>query len=152
MSVFVLSFLFIISAITPVFAAGDQAFDVMSLLPIVLIFGVFYFLLLRPQQKKMKSHQELLNNLRKGDRVTTSGGIIGVVQKTTEKEVVLDVGDNVRLTFVKQMITEVIAPESTALVKNNTPKESTPKAASSKKKVAQKTDETTSSSSDVSQN
>lgn len=110
-----LSWLLLLSFVTPVFAGSDQAFDVMSLLPIVLIFGVFYFLLLRPQQKKMKTHQQLLANLKKGDRVTTSGGIIGVVQKTTDTEVVLDVGDNVRLTFLKQMVTDVMNNDAAAV-------------------------------------
>lgn len=89
--------------------AGGGGFDVMSLLPIVLIFVVFYFLLLRPQQKKMKQHQELLSNLRRGDKVVTSGGIIGTVSKlVTDNEVMIEVDDNVRVRVVKSMITEVL--------------------------------------------
>ncbi len=93
---------------TAAFANTGGGFDVMSLLPIVLIFAVFYFLLLRPQQKKVKAHQELLMTLRRGDKVVTSGGIIGIVQKTTETEVVLEVAENVRINVVKNMINEVI--------------------------------------------
>lgn len=89
--------------------SGVGGFDVMSLLPIALIFVVFYFLLLRPQQKKMKQHQEMLGNLRRGDRVVTSGGIIGTVSKiTAENEVMIEIDDNVRVRVIKSMITEVM--------------------------------------------
>ena len=100
--------------------AGGGGFDVMSLLPIFLIFIVFYFLLLRPQQKKAKAHQELLGNLRRGDKVITSGGIIGIVQKTTDTEVVLEIAEGVRINVVKQMISEVMAGQSTHAAKPST--------------------------------
>ncbi len=99
---------------TTAFASPSMSvggFDVMSLLPIVLIFGVFYFLLLRPQQKKMKAHQELLGSLHKGDKVITTGGIIGVVQKTMETEVVLEIADGVRVNVVKAMISDVVGKD-----------------------------------------
>jgi preprotein translocase subunit YajC len=105
--------------------AGAGGFDVMSLLPIVLIFVVFYFLLLRPQQKKAKQHQELLGNLRRGDKVITAGGLIGTVSKVTaDNEVILDVGDNVNVHVVKSMITDVMT-------------KSEPVASSSKSNVAE---------------
>ena len=94
-------------SVTPSHAAGAGGFDVMSLLPIVLIFAVFYFMLLRPQQQKMKKHQELLSKLKRGDSVVTSGGIIGTVQKTTDTEVQLEIDKGVRINVVKSMITEV---------------------------------------------
>lgn len=87
-----------------------SGFDVMALLPFVLIFGVFYFLILRPQQQKMKKHQNMLANLRRGDRVVTNGGLIGTISKVVdESEVQLEVADNVRIRQVRGMITEVLA-------------------------------------------
>ena len=86
-----------------------SGFDVMALLPFVLIFGVFYFLILRPQQQKMKKHQNILANLRRGDRVVTSGGLIGTISKVVdESEVQLEIADNIRIRQVRGMITEVL--------------------------------------------
>jgi preprotein translocase subunit YajC len=85
-------------------------FDYMALLPFVLIFGVFYFLILRPQQQKMKKHQELLAGLRRGDRVVTSGGLIGTISKiVSDGEVQLELSENVRVRLVRATITEVLA-------------------------------------------
>jgi preprotein translocase subunit YajC len=85
-------------------------FDYMALLPFVLIFGVFYFLILRPQQQKMKKHQELLAGLRRGDRVVTSGGLIGTISKVvSDSEVQLELAENVRVRLVRATITEVLA-------------------------------------------
>ena len=89
--------------------AAAGGFDVMSLLPIVLIFAVFYFLLLRPQQQKMKTHQNMLTELKRGDRVVTSGGIVGLVQKTTDVDAIIEISDGVSVTVMKQMITEVLS-------------------------------------------
>ncbi len=87
-----------------------SGFDVMALLPFVLIFGVFYFLILRPQQQKLKKHQNILANLRRGDRVVTSGGLIGTISKVVdESEVQLEIADDVRIRQVRGMITEVLA-------------------------------------------
>src|ERR1700722_16139771 len=87
-----------------------SGFDLMALLPFVLIFGVFYFLILRPQQQKMKKHQEMLGNLRRGDRVVTSGGLIGTISKiVSEGEVKLELADDIRIRQVRSMITEVLA-------------------------------------------
>ena len=55
-----------------------------AFLPLILIFGVFYILLIRPQQKKVKAHREMLNNIRRGDKIITSGGIIGTVNKVAD--------------------------------------------------------------------
>lgn len=96
---------------TPTFAHANPAggFDVMSLLPIVMIFVVFYFLLLRPQQKKAKAHQEMVQNLRRGDRVVTSGGIIATVSKImSDSEVIVEVEDGVKLRVLKGTISEVM--------------------------------------------
>ena len=77
--------------------AAGAAGGIASLLPLALIFIVFYFLLIRPQQKKAKEHQAFLNNLKKGERVVTSGGIHGRITGLTETTVTLEIADNVRI-------------------------------------------------------
>ena len=79
-------------------------------LPLVLIFVVFYFLLIRPQQKKMKLHKEMLGQLRRGDRVVTAGGIIGTVNKlVNDTEVSVEIAEGVRVRVVRTTITEVLS-------------------------------------------
>jgi len=78
-------------------AGAPQGGGILSMLPLILIFGVFYFLLIRPQQKKAKEHQQLLANLKKGDLVVTSGGIQGKITGLTDKVVTLEVAENVRV-------------------------------------------------------
>jgi preprotein translocase subunit YajC len=79
-------------------AGGAQG--MMSMLfPFILIFGVMYLLLIRPQSKKQKQHQEMLKNLKKGDKVITSGGLYGVIVKVTDKDVILEVADKVNMRF-----------------------------------------------------
>ena len=68
-----------------------------QLLPLILMFLVFYFLLIRPQQKRTKQHKEFLNSLKKGDEVITSGGLFGRVTGITESVVTLEVADKVRI-------------------------------------------------------
>ena len=81
-----------------------------QLLPLVLIFVVFYFLIIRPQQKKVKDHKSMVDSLRRGDRVVTTGGIIGTVTKVTgDREVGLEIADGVRVRALRSMIAEVMA-------------------------------------------
>lgn len=80
-----------------------------SLLPLVLIFVVFYFLLIRPQQKKAKEHKQLLDNIKKGDKVVTAGGIYGVVDSVSDNTVVLKIAENVKVKFGKAYIAAVRA-------------------------------------------
>jgi len=81
-----------------------------SLLPLVLIFVVFYFLLIRPQQKKVKVHRAMVEALRRGDRVVTGGGIIGAVTKVlNDNEVQIEVAEGVRIRVVKHTIQEVLS-------------------------------------------
>ncbi len=68
-----------------------------SLVPLILIFGVFYFLLIRPQQKKAKEHQQFLSEMKKGDEVVTSGGIHGRITGLTEAVVTLEIAEGVRI-------------------------------------------------------
>jgi preprotein translocase subunit YajC len=80
-----------------------------SLLPLVLIFVVFYFLMIRPQQKKMKEHRATVANLRRGDRVVTGGGLIGAVTRViNEAEVQVEIADGVRVRVLKHTITSVL--------------------------------------------
>lgn len=78
-------------------AAQPQAGGLMGFVPLILIFVVFYFLLIRPQQKKAKEHQSFLNNLKKGDEIVTSGGIFGKITGMTDTVVTVEVAENVRI-------------------------------------------------------
>jgi len=79
-----------------------------QLVPMALIFGIFYFLVIRPEQQKRKEHQELLKNIRKNDEIVTSAGIHGVVVNVKEKTVVVRVDENVRIEFDKESILNVV--------------------------------------------
>jgi preprotein translocase subunit YajC len=99
--------------ISPAFAQGIGGADgnmLMSLLPFILIFVIMYFLILRPQQKKAKQHQEMVKNLRRGDTVITSGGLIGKVTKVVDDEQVeVEIADGVRVRQLRQMMADVRA-------------------------------------------
>ena len=80
-----------------------------SMLPVVLIVVVMYFLMIRPQQKKMKEHRALIAGVRRGDRVVTGGGIIGQITKViSDSEVQLEIAEGVRVRVVRSTITEVL--------------------------------------------
>ena len=74
-------------------ALQAQTNPVLSFLPLILMFVIFYFLLIRPQQKRQKEHAEMVKNLKKGDRVATVGGLIGTIQTLQDDYLVLKVGD-----------------------------------------------------------
>ena len=98
--------------VTPAFAqaagASDASGMLMSLLPFALIFVIMYFLILRPQQKRVKDHALLVKNLRRGDTVVTSGGLVGKVTKVVDDDQVeVEVADGVRVRQMRQMITAV---------------------------------------------
>ncbi|MBI4372667.1 MAG: preprotein translocase subunit YajC [Candidatus Omnitrophica bacterium] len=87
---------------------GAQANPILSFLPLILMFVVFYFLLIRPQQKRQKEHAEMVKNLKKGDRVVTSGGIIGTVHTLQDDYLVLRVGDqDTKIEVLRSAIQEV---------------------------------------------
>jgi preprotein translocase subunit YajC len=98
--------------ISPAFAqeagGAPPGFDLISLLPLVLIFVVFYFLLIRPQQKKMKVHREMVASLKRGDKVVTSGGIIGSVVKVEDGELLVEIAKDVRVRVVRGTISDVL--------------------------------------------
>jgi len=74
--------------------AAPQVNPLVQFMPIILMFAIFYFLLIRPQQKKQKELQNMIANLKKGDKVVTTGGIIGVVSSIQEKYIVLNIGES----------------------------------------------------------
>ena len=102
---------------TPAFAqgllgggAGGEGNILMSLLPFVLIFVIMYFLILRPQQKRVKLHQEMVKNVRRGDTVVTNGGLIGKVTKVVDDDQIeIEIADGVRIRQMRQMVTDVRA-------------------------------------------
>ncbi len=79
---------------------------------VVLMIGIFYFFLIRPQNKKQKEMEKMLAALKKGDKVVTIGGIHGVVSSTKEKTVILKVDDNTKLEFNRSAIASVVKPEA----------------------------------------
>lgn len=99
--------------ISPAFAQGATAGSsdmIMSLLPFVLIFVIMYFLILRPQQRRVKQHQEMVKNLRRGDTVITSGGLVGKVTKVLDDDQIeVEISDGVRVRQMRGMVSEVRA-------------------------------------------
>lgn len=87
--------------------AGGAGGMITSLLPLILIFVIFYFLLIRPQQKKSKEHKQMLENLKKGDKVITSGGIYGVIEGVGSNTITLKIAENVKVKFGKGYVAAV---------------------------------------------
>jgi len=96
---------------TPAYAQFGGSNDmIMSLLPFILIFVIMYFLILRPQQRRVKQHAEMVSALRRGDTVVTSGGVIGKVTKVVDaNEVELQIADGIKVRQMRSMINEVRA-------------------------------------------
>ena len=92
-------------------AGGGAGFDIMSLLPLVLIFVVFYFLLIRPQQKKAKEHREMLSKIRRKDKIVTNGGLMGTVSKVGESDDILkvEIAEGVVVEVRRGMVAEVVS-------------------------------------------
>jgi preprotein translocase subunit YajC len=96
-------------------AAAPGGFDLVGLLPLVLIFVVFYFLLIRPQQKKMKEHRAMVSAVKRGDRVVTSGGIIGeVVKVQSDTELQVEIAEGVRVRVQRSAISELVSKAAPA--------------------------------------
>ena len=92
------------------FGGGGNTDMLTSLLPFVLIFVIMYFLILRPQQKRVKQHAEMVKNVRKGDTVITSGGLVGrVIKVVDDDQVEIEIADGVRVRQMRQMVTDVRA-------------------------------------------
>ena len=92
-----------------------------TFLPLILIFIVFWILLIRPQQKKMKLHREMIKNLKRGDKIVTSGGLIGNITKVNEnKELTLEISNDIKVQIAPGMVSELLSPTA-----NNTSNVST---------------------------
>ena len=101
---------------TPAFAqaaggAGGAGGALVQFLPLILIFAIMYFLLIRPQQRKAKEHRTMVEALRRGDQIVTAGGIIGKVSKVTDgqNEVEVEIAPNVKIRIVRSTITQVLS-------------------------------------------
>jgi len=91
-------------------AAGDPLGGFGSFVPLILIFVIFYFFLIRPQQKRQKDHRAMLDALRRGDQVITQGGILGKVHKVKDDdEVEVEIAEGVRVKIVKATIAQVVS-------------------------------------------
>ena len=99
--------------ISPAFAQGAPAGGgdfLISIMPFVLIFVIIYFLIIRPQQKRVKAHKDMVAGIRRGDTVVTNGGLIGKVTKVVDdNEAQIEVAEGVRVKIVRHMISDVRA-------------------------------------------
>ncbi|RMH53005.1 MAG: preprotein translocase subunit YajC [Zetaproteobacteria bacterium] len=88
-------------------AAGGAAGGFASLIPLLLIMAIFYFLLIRPQQKRYKAHREMISGLKKGDRVITAGGIYGKVVDVQEEQLKVEIADGVRVRIKRDTVSSL---------------------------------------------
>jgi preprotein translocase subunit YajC len=100
--------------VTPAYAqaAGGAGSAFASFIPLILIFAIMYFLLIRPQQKKVKEHQAMVSALRRGDQILTQGGLIGKVTKVKEdgsNEIEVEIAENVRVRVIKTTVAQVLS-------------------------------------------
>jgi preprotein translocase subunit YajC len=99
--------------ISPAFAqapGGGGSDMLVSLLPFILIFVIMYFLILRPQQRRVKQHQEMVKNVRRGDTVVTSGGLVAKVTKVLDDDKIeIELADGIRAVQMRQMVSDVRA-------------------------------------------
>lgn len=87
-------------------AAGGGQGGIMAFLPLILLFVVFYFLLIRPQQKRAKQHKSFMENLKKGDTVVTSGGLYGKITGITDEAVTIEIAEKVRVKVLKNAVVD----------------------------------------------
>jgi preprotein translocase subunit YajC len=92
-------------------AAGGQTNQLMALAPFVLMFVVFYFLLIRPQQKKAKQHKTFLESLKKGDTVVISGGLYGKITGITDDAITMEIAEKVRVRVLKGAVADYVKGE-----------------------------------------
>ncbi len=98
--------------VTPAYAqaaGGGAAGGLLGFVPIILIFVIMYFLMIRPQQKKLKDHRAMVEALRRGDQVVTSGGMIGKVVKVGDAELEVELAPNVKVRVVRNTIAQVLS-------------------------------------------
>jgi preprotein translocase subunit YajC len=97
---------------TPGGGTGGQASWYSTLVPLVIIFAIFYFLMIRPQQKQQKKHREMLSTMKKGDKVITRGGMHGTICGITENIVTIEVAENVKIKFSREAVAAVVPQEN----------------------------------------
>lgn len=97
----------------PVAAPGvpKQPGTLEMFLPFIIIFGIFYFLIIRPQVKRQKDHQKFVTELKKGDEVLTSGGILGTIEGLTDQFVTLEISQGVKIRILRAQITSTMAAQ-----------------------------------------
>lgn len=88
---------------------GGQAGGIAGFLPIIILFAIFYFLLIRPQQKKAKDHKEMIANLKKGIRIITSGGIYGTIQSIDDTTIGLEIAEKVKIKISRGNVAAIIS-------------------------------------------
>lgn len=93
---------------------AQQPSTLMTLLPFVAMFAVFYFLMIRPQQKKMKEHETLMNSLQKGEEIITQAGIFGKIHGIADKFITVEVDNNVKIKILKSQVATVLRGEQKA--------------------------------------
>ena len=96
--------MFISNAYAQGAAATDTLSSLTGMLPLLLMFGVLYFLMIRPQIKRAKEQKSMIETLQKGDEIVTSGGVVGRVSKVSDSYVVLEVADNIVIAVQKQAV------------------------------------------------
>lgn len=95
-------------------SSGGSSF-LIQIAPLVLIFAVFYFLLIRPQQKKMKEHKAMVASLSKGDKVVTAGGLMGTIFKIDDEKIAtVEISENIKVKVVRSTISEVLGKDSSS--------------------------------------
>ena len=95
-------------------ASGGQAGGFGSLVPLILMFAIFYFLLIRPQQKRSKEHRVMIDNLKKGDRIITSGGLYGRITAVNENTLTVEIADKVRVKVMRSNVATLQNPGGAA--------------------------------------
>ncbi len=112
--------MFISEAMAQTSSAAAGGFDIVALLPMVVIFAVFYFLVIRPQQKKVKAHKAMVAGARRGDKIITASGIYGkVVKEIDDAEVEVEIAANVNIRLLKSAIGEIISKTAPAEKKSD---------------------------------
>lgn len=86
--------------------------NLQGFIPLILLFVIFYFLLIRPQQKQQKQRKEMLKNVKKGDRIVTIGGVYGVIKEIDEKVISLNVADKLNLKYARAAIERIVRGEN----------------------------------------
>ena len=100
---------------------GGTSEFLISLFPFIALFPIMYFLILRPQQKRMRLHREMVANVRRGDVVVTAGGLVGKIVKVEDAEVQVEIADGVRVRVVKTTLTDVRSKSEPVPANANTP-------------------------------